>query len=218
MDAINMLKQKFAKACLAMEPVVKDQTADVKTYTYNYADLTSVLRVVKTALATQNLTLSQPIVVEGDHLLVTTLVTDIDTGESLSFGGPGCPIKGDPQAAGSAISYFRRYALLSLFALEQEDDDGAQAGRQARDPHNRTPAETEVRRIITEMTQAQQTEFITDFRNQFGCSLTDLAESRHGEALKYVKFWIAPPAPEVATARSTVVSDREQDASEQDEA
>jgi hypothetical protein len=196
MEAINMLKQKFAKACMAMEPIVKDQTADVKTYTYSYADLTSVLRVVKSALAAQNLTLAQPIMIQDDHLIVTTLITDIDTGESLSFSGPGCPIKGDPQAAGSAISYFRRYALLSLFALEQEDDDGAQATRAARDPHNRTPAETEIRAIIAALPKEDQSLFIADFKEQFGMSLTDLGESRHGDALGFAKFW-TKPEPEI---------------------
>jgi hypothetical protein len=37
-----------------------------------------------------------------------------------------CPLPEtvDAQKAGSAITYFRRYALQSLLALEAEDDDG----------------------------------------------------------------------------------------------
>ena len=33
----------------------------------------------------------------------------------------------DPQKLGSAITYFRRYTLQSLLALQAEDDDGNKA-------------------------------------------------------------------------------------------
>jgi hypothetical protein len=199
---ISLMYAKIARATATMTPVVKDQTADAKTYTYNYADLSSVLRIVKGALASEGLILMQPIARDGDYMMITTLIVDTAGGNFLSFPGPSFKISGDPQAIGSAISYGRRYALLSLFALEQEDDDGAQATRAARDPHNRTPAETEIRAIISAMTPEDQTKFIADFKSEFGTSLTDMPESRHGEALGYAKFWIKPPE-EPASVPST---------------
>ena len=43
-----------------------------------------------------------------------------------------------PQEAGSAISYARRYALLSILGIGQADDDGAQASGQKRQPSGST--------------------------------------------------------------------------------
>ena len=208
MEPLNMLYQKIAKATASMHGIVKDQTADVKTYTYSYASLNSVLRVVKAGLDPFNLVLSQPIGIIDGNLVVTTMIMDIDTGDCITFPGAGTPIKGDPQAAGSTISYFRRYALVSLFALEAEDDDGALAHRASVNPENRTAAETEVRRMIAAMEPAPRQSFMADFKETFGCGLSDLPESRHGEALGYTKFWVdpannTPPATETATETAT---------------
>jgi len=196
MEPINMLYQKLAKATSTMHSIVKDQTADVKTYTYSYASLNSVLRVVKAGLEPFSLVLSQPIGIIDGNLVVTTMIMDMDTGECITFPGAGTPIKGDPQAAGSTISYFRRYALVSLFALEAEDDDGALAHRAATDPHNRTPAETETRQMIAAMPEDDRKLFINDFKVQFGVGLSDLPESRHGDALSFIKFWTKPDTEE----------------------
>lgn len=194
---------KIARATAALGPVIKDQTADVKSYTYNYANLNSVLHIVKDGLASEGLTLMQPIARDGEYVIVTTLIIDTATGNFLSIPGPPFKIVGDPQAIGSSISYGRRYALVSLFALEAEDDDGALAHRAAVNPENRTAAETEVRRMIAAMEQAPRQSFIADFKETFGCGLSDLPESRHGEALGYTKFWVDPannpPTTETAT-------------------
>lgn len=55
--------------------------------------------------------------------LPTTEVTELLEDSEISFVCPlpECP---DAQKYGSAITYFRRYALQSLLALEAEDDDG----------------------------------------------------------------------------------------------
>ena len=44
------------------------------------------------------------------------------------------PFPPTPQEAGSAISYARRYALLSILGFGQADDDGAQASGQKQQP------------------------------------------------------------------------------------
>jgi hypothetical protein len=38
-------------------------------------------------------------------------------------------VKQDPQAAGSALTYARRYALQSIAGIPSEDDDGNQASQ-----------------------------------------------------------------------------------------
>jgi hypothetical protein len=190
-DDINAMRAKLARATQAMSSVSKTKTANVGTYTYTYATLTDVLTTVKNALTEQGLVLMQPIEIRDGFQVVSTLITDITTGEYLMFPGPGVPVKGDPQAAGSALTYNRRYALTSLFGLEVDDDDGATAHRAETKPQSRTEAEVETRKIIAALSADDQSAFQADFREEFHSTLTGLPESRHGEALKFAKFWTA---------------------------
>ena len=58
-----------------------------------------------------------------DRFLVTT-VYSLDEGGIITSRVPLLLQKEDMQQLGSAITYARRYALVSMFGLEQEDDDG----------------------------------------------------------------------------------------------
>jgi hypothetical protein len=193
---MNALNAKLGKALVAVEAVTRSNEANAGSYTYRYTDLTSVLKVVKAALTPLNMAVTQPVGInDNDIMSVSTIIIDIDTGESMSFPGPGCPVPKDPQQQGSAISYFRRYALTSIFALEVEDDDGALAHRGAVAPTKRTEAEENIRSIVEALTADERAMFIEDFKAEFNASLSDLPESRHGAALKFAKFWITPETP-----------------------
>ena len=181
---------KFARALAGVQPVHKTKTAKVSdTYVYRYASLGDTLEAVKAACHVYGLSLAQPIVELGDRMQIMTLIIDMETGDTLTFGGPVIPVKGEPQAMGSALSYSRRYALTCLFALNVEDDDGAQAQRAAVSPDNRTEAEAEVRRIGAAMDEETREQFVHDFKAHFGCTLRHLGESRHGDALAWSKAW-----------------------------
>ena len=54
---------------------------------------------------------------------VWTILTCIET-DTLVDGAIDLPDMPDPQKLGGAITYFRRYGLASLLALQAEDDDG----------------------------------------------------------------------------------------------
>lgn len=188
---------KFASLLASVEPLVKDRTAKAGSYEYAYTDINAVLHMLKPLAAEHGLAISQPIVVRPDNgqnlMIVQTMFIDIKSGESFVFDGPGFPVKGDPQAAGTAITYMRRYALVSLFGLEQHDDDGAQAHRAEVSPTNRTGAETEIRTLIAAMEDDdERNQFIADFKVEFGCTLRELPESRHGDALGWVRAQLTP--------------------------
>jgi hypothetical protein len=171
MEPLQALNQKFGKALHAVAAVSKTQEANAGSYTYKYTDLSTVLKVVKEALAPLELAVSQPIVVSDDGIMsVTTILVDLTTGESLSFPGPGCPVKGDPQQSGSAISYST--------------------------PNNRTAAETEIRAWLKDQSKDIKTAFAADFREEFNSSLAELPEGKHGDALAFMKFWDAPDTTE----------------------
>ena len=194
-DEIFAIRKKLARATNAMHRVSKDATADMgdKIGEVKYASIGAVLTTVKAALQAEDLAITQPfgyVPIDGQIVMtIDTIITDTVSGGYIMFQGPGFPVKGDPQAAGGAITYFRRYALVTLFGLSVEDDDGALATRAERTPQNRTQAETEIRQLIAAMSDEDRGKFAEDFKAEFNSTLTNLPESRHGDALGFAKWW-----------------------------
>jgi hypothetical protein len=186
----NNIAIKFARAVAAVQPVAKTKSAKVSdTFQYRYATLGDTLEAVKKACDTEGLAVAQTITEHGDRMQMMTQIIDLETGDTLTFGGPVFPVKGEPQALGSALTYLRRYSLTTPFCLNVEDDDGAQAQRAAVAPTHRTPAEGEVRQMLAECDNNGRTEFATAFKDAFGSTLSNLPESRHGDALGWAKSW-----------------------------
>jgi hypothetical protein len=187
MEQANMMT-RFANVLASVEKVVKDQSAKInETFSYRYADINQILAGLKPVLAKYNMSIAQPIEIVDGNMVITTLLVCTETGERLAFPGPGFPVKGDPQQAGSAITYFRRYGLTSLFALEAHDDDGGIAHRAEAKPGQRTEAEKQIRSIIGAMDKDRRAEFSNAFKEAFGSTLTGLPESKHGDALAWTK-------------------------------
>lgn len=89
-----------------------------------YAGLDSVLEVVTPILNKNGLFIAQfPINVE-DRVGVYTAIYFKD-GEKIEGSFTMNLSKNDPQGAGSAITYARRYALVAMLGLNVEDDDDA---------------------------------------------------------------------------------------------
>lgn len=86
----------------------------------SYSSLENILDEIRDPLTESELEFVQ--FPTGDYGL-TTLLVHIPSGEFLQDCYNMQPAKSDPQGAGSVISYQRRYALLSILALNQEDDD-----------------------------------------------------------------------------------------------
>lgn len=96
-----------------------------------YADLTAVIEAIKPALIKHGLFFTQcPVPSEGGVQVETVL--HHSSGEHLSLGSLFVPAnKQDAQGYGSALTYARRYALVTAFGVPVEDDDGNAASRQA---------------------------------------------------------------------------------------
>jgi len=103
----------------------------------SYFDINQLLEKLQPLLLKEGLTLVQPMTTIGDRPSLTTIITEIDadvgTMKELIENGHmvqftvSLPDIQDPQKMGSAITYYRRYALQSLFALQASDDDGNMA-------------------------------------------------------------------------------------------
>lgn len=117
------IHQAFAKAQSEM-PLVK-KTENNPFFKSKYAGLPSVLEVVLPVLHANGLYLTQSPVTDGDRIGIKTTITHAETGDSLESSFTMQLSKNDPQGAGSAITYARRYALVSMLGLNvDEDDDG----------------------------------------------------------------------------------------------
>ena len=86
-----------------------------------YMDINGLLEQLLPLLEKHKLTVIQPLAVfEGKNVLVTGV---FDGDKELITSKIILPDLQDPQKMGSAITYYRRYALQSLFLLRAEDDD-----------------------------------------------------------------------------------------------
>jgi len=91
-----------------------------------YADLPAVWHTIKDLMAENGLAVvNLNVIIEGQEYLETRIYHT--GGEFISSVSKLAPVKSDPQSVGSAITYMRRYALMSLLGLVADDDDDANA-------------------------------------------------------------------------------------------
>lgn len=89
-----------------------------------YADLSSVVDAVKPALTENGLFFAQLTHEQTGGVCIETVVGH-KSGEVFSFGKLFVPAsKQDAHGYGSALTYARRYSLMTAFGVCPEDDDG----------------------------------------------------------------------------------------------
>jgi hypothetical protein len=91
-----------------------------------YADLESVWDACRSLLAENGIAIMQFPGLYTDHDKSMSLTTIIShkSGEYISQEMSVPVSKVDPQGAGSALTYMRRYALAAVVGVVQADDDG----------------------------------------------------------------------------------------------
>lgn len=143
--SIEAWTEAFVRAQSEFPQINKGQKATIPTkkggeYEYTYAALPDVLEAVKSVLEKNGLAVAQSVAGDERSIAVETRIYH-NAGHVESFGPLVLPSGGDARAAGSAITYARRYALCAALGLApDEDDDGAQASR-TREPKAQTPWE-----------------------------------------------------------------------------
>jgi len=181
--------QAFASALGEVINVAKTQTADTGKYSYTYADLGDVLDECKRACRAHGLTIVQVPTVQDGFLALGLWLIHSEGGQ-VTFDPLMMQLPKEAQAYGSALTYARRYQLLTVFGIAPEDDDGRAATVAAQaQPGRRTEAERLIREAIALMDDATRKDFATDFKRQFGVPLMDLAASKHGDALTWSREW-----------------------------
>lgn len=98
-----------------------------------YAGLESILEVILPILHGNELFIVQSPISEGERVGVSTTIYHVD-GESITSQFTMTLAKNDPQGAGSAITYAKRYALIGMLGLNLETDDDANVGSNLSEP------------------------------------------------------------------------------------
>mgnify|MGYP003640765531 FL=1 len=114
------IHQKIALIQSEIGAISKDTTNPF--YKSKYFDINSLIGQLHPLLEKYNLVLLQPIADNKVNSIICDTVNKEEIHSSLDL-----PTNLDPQKLGSAITYFRRYTLQSLLALQAEDDDGNKA-------------------------------------------------------------------------------------------
>lgn len=124
--------KELYRALAAFQAEVPTIKKNASGYGYRFADLEEINKVIKPLLHKHGLGYAQPI----DGTNIKTILFHVESGESLESVAQipqGVQLKGQNefQTIGSAITYFRRYALSSLLGLVTDEDADA-AGEQVK--------------------------------------------------------------------------------------
>ena len=151
------LAQAMAAAFAEIEGATK--SANNPHFKTKYADLTSVIEAIKPALVANGLFFTQNPRPHEKGVEIETILHHAG-GETFSLGSLFVPAdKNNAQGFGSALTYARRYALVTAFGVPVEDDDGnaasAPAPRQQATP---SPINEEQWAEVTALMQATNTD------------------------------------------------------------
>lgn len=146
-QATGKLADALAKAQAMFRPIKKDKTAKVRMksggeYSYNYADLSSVIDATIEGRTVNGLSVTQLPMFQGEHFILRTELMHV-SGETKSCDWP-LPAPHTPaQEMGSALTYARRYSMSAILGVASEDDDDGAAGNEARPGQRQQTAKTE---------------------------------------------------------------------------
>lgn len=134
---VNTLASDLVAAFAEIEGAAKDKVNPA--FKSKYADIGSVIDAIKPVLARYNLAFYQRPQPSEDGVLVQTILKHT-SGEEVDLGTLYVPAnKRDAQGFGSALTYARRYALMTAFGVPAEDDDGNAAVQSTRPTTGETP-------------------------------------------------------------------------------
>jgi len=100
-----------------------EKTSDNPFYKSKYVPLDKVWDRLQPELNSEGLIVLQFPISIDNTIDVKTSITHVESSETLTEEYTLPLAKQDPQAAGSALTYARRYALMSIFGLCPVDDD-----------------------------------------------------------------------------------------------
>lgn len=118
---LKEMPKAYAKVCAEIENPKKNRKG---VHNAAYADMGEVIRVSKKTLADNGFSIIQHPYTEDDKLGIETILIH-ESGEFIRAKFAVKIATNDPQKIGSAITYYKRYALVAFLNLDAEADDDA---------------------------------------------------------------------------------------------
>src|SRR3990167_8044567 len=131
-EQVNDLAAALSKAQSEIKGAIRD--SENPFFNSRYADLAAVWDACRAPLTANGLSVVQTLLPTTDTgaIPVETILLH-SSGQWISGVLTVTPVKSDPQAMGSAITYARRYALSAIVGVAPEDDDGNAASKPTRE-------------------------------------------------------------------------------------
>lgn len=186
------LSSAMALAFAEIEGATKAAAGQVGQQRYRYADLGAVIEAVKPALIKHGLFFTQHCHPSEEGVMVETVLGHAG-GEEKSLGRLFVPAnKKDAQGFGSALTYARRYALMTAFGVPCEDDDGNAASRTS------NGAKANGGALIDDHQWAGLTQMIDDHQ---WASLTQMIEATGTDTRRFCEYMGVPSLKEIPASR-----------------
>lgn len=135
-ESIVKITAALLEAQKAIEPVTKG--VDNPYFHSKYADLNAVIDACKDVLNKQGIVVMQPLNRDAVETIFIHTSGEWVSGETMIVSKDAS----NPQSYGSAVSYARRYGLMSMMLMKAEDDDGNSAtGKKEAKVEDNEPAE-----------------------------------------------------------------------------
>lgn len=131
----NNLNRKYMHVLSEMPNFAADETGQTGNRTYKYLNLATLLKNIKPIFARNELSFTQKVTFDnandGRQTLGTVETIIFDDTDQMTVCEYPFYVTGDPRQVGSAITYARRYSLITILGIfPDKDDDGAYAGQQ----------------------------------------------------------------------------------------
>lgn len=183
-ESIKHLAAALNKAQAEMSGAKKGKTNPF--FKSSYADLNAVVDAVRIPFAENGLSYSQFPVMDDNRVGVETILMH-ESGEFIASTLMLPTGKLDPQSAGSAITYARRYSLQAIAGIPAEDDDGNQATRPNQVKQQPKPQQKQINpdECLKSATDVFSSCDMKTLKTVFGTKWKDLAQyPGHQEKLK----------------------------------
>jgi hypothetical protein len=158
----------LAKAQANMGKALKQ--ANNPHFRSKYADLGNVMDACLPALNEAGIAVVQPTGEDEHGRYVETRLIHGESGESLTCRVPLIVSKNDMQGYGSAVTYARRYGLMTMAGIAPEDDDGNAAAKAApkQEQRQQKPQETDAEAIERAKEYLAEADSLDDLKERWG--------------------------------------------------
>lgn len=165
------------------------KSANNPHFNRKYADLASVVDACMPSLNDHGIAVIQPTTDDENGRYVETILIHGESGETLKCRVPLIVAKNDMQGYGSAVTYARRYGLMSMSGIAPEDDDGNAAAKAAPKPEAAISPDQYIKlRDKMEEAEADESKFLTAYRAP---SLQQFPTSKFADAMQKLDAKIA---------------------------